>query len=187
MKGLSFSQFKELAPVIAGLCILMLLDMTLRLSLEDREGQRPWKPAASTPAALKRLTSKDAVAIMTALGQYDTPQVESAQSATDANTVSAEQQAKQEGNLDQLYVGQLRFRLVGVFSRGERFAVLQQRDVTQNSKPELKKVEIGDTLNDYMVVGIDIDRVQLDTEDGRQVVLMLFSKSQPNDVNNLKK
>lgn len=187
MKQFSLTQAKNLRPVMMVLGLVILGDIWLRLSLDDLDNQRSWQPEARSAESLKRLTSQRAAAIITALEQYDAAQVESSSQTAGADSSVPENQAGQEGDVDQLYIGSLRFRLLGVFSRGERFAVLQQRDAAQNDKSELRKVEIGDIIDDYMVVGIDIDRVQMDTEDGRQVVLMLFSKSQSNEINNTKK
>ncbi|MFT5812278.1 MAG: hypothetical protein ACI9VT_000012 [Psychroserpens sp.] len=160
---------KALLPLWAILVLLALLDITTRLQVAPSASQKAWQLSDSQITKGVQITAGRAMAINLAIDKYEQA---SALAPTQYQMSNAEQLA-QEGDLEQLYSGDMRYRLVGIFKQQSAFAVIEQEHLRTNEK-ENNKVTLQSTLNDYQVNEILSNKIVLMSKEKRQVTLYLY-------------
>jgi hypothetical protein len=162
---------KNLFPLLAILMILAIIDLTTRLSVDQPISSKNWQKENSKPIQEKRLTQVQAKIVINAITDYSQ---ELNKNVTD-NRMSKAQQLAQQGNLNQLYSGDMSYRLMGVFQQNKAFAVILQKNIPTNEE-KMRQVGLLTDLNDYQVTKIARNSVTLISSNNRQVTLYLYKK-----------
>lgn len=165
---------KQYVPVWLFLLILIMIDLNARFNIQPASAQNNWQLNEQLITPRVHLQQQDSDLILAALNPFEQDQVNDISVSTSLAAMSLAQQAQQQGLLSQLYVGNLRYRLVGVFTDHAGFAVLQQTNIT-NAEKTLVKVKAGDMLNQYQVNNILSNQVTI-TSDTRNISLDLYKK-----------
>ncbi len=115
--------------------------------------------------------------ILSNFSKYDIPieekKVESKNTVSKPNPrLSEEFQNKQKGALSQLFIGDYSYRPIGVFDSQEKFALLEQRHLTNRKTKRIKIVE-GQQIENYSVIAIELNSIKI-AADKREVSLRLF-------------
>lgn len=173
--------------------IFVLWDAATRLALPPSDGVNDRHGIQPITAAVKGLTVEDGEAIIAALKPYDAAAGESgegegqASAPLDVAYPDDAQQAMQQGDLPFLYIGQEKYRLLGVFSIAATvFAVLEVQDMSTQAIKSLKMVP-GESLSDYQIEKISPQGVEFVAHDGRKVNLKLFMRAPVEGANQTKK
>lgn len=170
----SFMQ-KALLPIWALLLLFALLDSSMRLNTADINNLEHWQAKVPAVAAMQMLSQEQAEQITSGINKYEV-EAQSAAIPAEKNTgMSDAEKAAQQGKLNQLYAGDLRFRLMGVFAQNGHFAVLLRKDLSGDTQ-QLLKVQAGELLENYKISKILANKVLLEADDGRQISLTLFKK-----------
>jgi hypothetical protein len=165
----SFTE-KFFFPLWGILVISITLDITTRLINYETQDNSQWKLQSINKAPILTLQAEQAESIIKLLNNYQTaPEIQ-----TNTNqTMSEAEQLAQQGSLNQLYAGNIRYRLVGIFDKNEPFAVIQQLDVLKNEQ-SLVKVKVLERLKNYKITKIFPDKVTLESDNDSQVTLFLY-------------
>jgi hypothetical protein len=165
----SFTQ-KFFFPVWGILAVFILLDITTRLINYETKDNSQWKLQSISKDTILTLQAEQAESIIKMINNYQTtPEIQ-----THTNqTMSEAEQLAQQGSLNQLYAGNIRYRLVGIFDKNEPFAVIQQLDVSTNEQ-SLVKVKVLERLKNYKITKIFPDKVTLESDNNGQVTLFLY-------------
>ena len=163
---------KILIPCWLVLLIVIFFDISTRLTNIEIKQSLPWQVADQAKSGAFSLNQEQAKAIAEAINNYEVSS--EIETAVD-NTMSEAEQRAQQGDLNQLFSGNKRYRLIGIFDNNERFAVIKQLDVTVNTE-KLIKVTIADSLQDYKVTKILANKVILNSGDKREITLFLYQQ-----------
>lgn len=167
---------KKLIVVWFILALFIIIDFTSRLTDYDSVSKANISLEKIEQNSILMLEQKEAESIIAALNRY---QVQNESKLKSHEIMSEAEQNAQRGNLNQLYAGNIQFRLIGVFDKSELFAVIQQKDVSLNEY-ELIKIGPSEKLKNYQVVKIYPDKITLLSDDNRQITLFLYSKLEQN-------
>lgn len=163
---------KVYLPCWGGLIVIIFLDISTRLTYMETKQNLPWKVASEAKNEMLTLSQAQAEEIATAISHFEiSSEVESKVN----NTMSEAEQLAQQGDLQQLFAGDKRYRLVGIFDKSERFAVIQQLDTTLN-KQELIKVTAAERLQGYEITKIFANKATLTSDDKREITLFLYKQ-----------
>lgn len=89
--------------------------------------------------------------------------------------MSKEEQLSQQGNLNQLWVDDKTYRLMGVFTQdSSAFAVLLERD-ERNNTTKRRQVSKGQSLEQYLISGIGKQSVEIQAGE-RSIQLQIFAQ-----------
>lgn len=171
------------APLYPFLLVFALVDITWRLlpSTESSEDSSMpavmplARPMPSTLLVQSIADFKASIAMANAVEQ-------NVDDVSPVEGMSAEEQAQQRGLLQQLWIGDLRYRLVGIFSvqhDSQHFAVLSAQE-GNSSQQASRQLTVGNELSGYLVTEISTTSIVLQSQDGRSITLRLFEK-QAND------
>ncbi|PCH94198.1 MAG: hypothetical protein COB83_12250 [Gammaproteobacteria bacterium] len=174
-KGIiSHSVQKVFLPLWAVLIIFVLVDVSVRLTNYEIKNKDNWKITSVDESADLKLSQEQAKTIIKNINNFEVTTEPSTESDED-RAMSAAEQLTQQGDLSQLYAGNIQYRLVGIFDKNGRFAVIQQFDTTVNEK-KLIRVSALDSLQNYKITKILADKVILNSDDDRQISLHLYKK-----------
>lgn len=168
----AFTQ-KALLPIWALLIFLALLDINTRLISAPIEAGNHWQTATLQQSRVQRLKQVQAKQIISNINDYES-EPEIVATAQTEQTLSEAEQAAQLGDLNQLYAGNIRFRLMGIFANNGHFAVLLRKNFSENTQ-ETVKVQVGESLKSYKLSTILANKLLLEAADGRQISLNLFN------------
>lgn len=155
------------------LFVIIFLDITTRLTNTNVKPSSPWQAASAADNAVFTLEQAQAEQITNAINNYE---VSSAPQTSENSVMSEAEQLAQQGDLSELFSGNTRYRLAGIFEKQQRFAVIEQFDVSANES-KLIKVSVTDSLQGYEVANIFANKVTLNSSDNRQINLFLYKKS----------
>ncbi|SEK46937.1 hypothetical protein SAMN05216262_101433 [Colwellia chukchiensis] len=161
---------KPLLPVWAILVLLSVLDITTRLNVGDNSPQKPWQQSDHHITQGLQIDTKHAATIRQLINAYQ--QQDQTPSVND-NRMSDAQQLAQKGELAELFSGDLRYRLLGIFKQQQAFAVIEQHHMISDEKETLK-ITLQSSLNGYQVRDIASNKIELISNDQRQVTLYLY-------------
>ena len=105
---------KVFFPLWVVLIIFSLVDITTRLTDYEIKNNDNWQMAELDEESTFALNEEQAKRIITAIDAFQVP-TETASSASEG--MSAAEQLAQQGDLGQLFAGDIRYRLVGVFDK----------------------------------------------------------------------
>lgn len=91
---------------------------------------------------------------------------------TSIKGLSLEKQKQQQGDLEQLYSRDFRYRLKGIFTSGKAVAIIQQTQLSNNNNT-LVEIGLGGQLNDYTITRIQPNYVEA-LGNGNTVKLFLY-------------
>ncbi|MFT5813786.1 MAG: hypothetical protein ACI9VT_001544 [Psychroserpens sp.] len=165
----SFTQ-KFFFPLWGLLVVFILLDITTRLINYETKDNSQWKLKSISKETILTLQAEQVASIIKMLNNYQTtPEIHT----HTHQTMSEAEQLAQQGSLNQLYAGNIRYRLVGIFDKNEPFAVIQQLDVLTNEQ-NLVKVNVLERLKNYKVTKIFPDNVTLKSDNNGKITLFLY-------------
>jgi len=175
----SFVQ-KQFMPLWLIITLLILLDISTRLTSYETEQNDTWKIASASKNVGFYLDQAQGKLIKSSIDAYQAAELETKSKANIG--MSEADQLAQQGDLSQLYAGNIRYRLVGIFDKSGRFAVIQQLNIAENEN-KLIKVAMTESLQGYQVTEILSNKVILRSNDNRQVSLFLYKKldAKPNE------
>ncbi|MFT5814426.1 MAG: hypothetical protein ACI9VT_002187 [Psychroserpens sp.] len=156
------------------LASFVMIDITTRLTDNDSIKTAKVKIEKVENNSALMLEPEDAEVIIANINQY---QIQTESDISNNEIMAEAEQNAQNGDLSQLYAGNFRFRLVGVFDKSELFAVIQQMDVTVNEQ-KLTRISTFERLQNYKVVKINSDKISLLSDDNRQITLFLYNHSE---------
>ncbi|WP_448246068.1 hypothetical protein [Thalassotalea agariperforans] len=161
---------KVLYPLLVCIVILILFDITTRLSIGEANEQTSWESDNIKPPDYLKVSPQQAKKIITIINNYEQAEI------INANKVKGMSEAEklaQQGDLDKIYVGDMRYLLVGIFKEAQAFAVVQQQNV-KTRENKLIQITISDKLDIYQVNEILANKVILQSDDGRRIDLFLY-------------
>ena len=173
MMGL-FTQ-KALLPIWGLLIASSLLDVSARLSTQEVSTGGLRQTDLLQQTHVQKLSQPQAKQISSTITHFEAEPALIEAVETQQNMSEAEQLA-QQGKLNQLYAGDLRFRLIGIFAKNGYFAVLSRKDIATDSQA-LIKVQVDEQLGNYKIGRILANQLQLEADDGRKISLHLFKKN----------
>jgi hypothetical protein len=165
---------KQFLPIWGVLIIVMVTDVTTRLNTENISSEDKWQITDNAATTMTNLQQQETDDILTALTAYEVAEVDNKDSSSTIEGMSAAEQAEQQGLLGQLYIGDLRYRLVGVFTDKMSFAILQQKNIVSGEQV-LIKVKANDMLKHYKVEKILTNQVII-TSNTHNISLDLYKK-----------
>ena len=166
---------KEIFPLWLMLAVLVFIDISTRLTEFETKKNTNWKLAEATENAGLILNKEQADSIISEINSYQvTPEHE--KGANINNTMSETEQLAQQGSLSELFSGTIRYRLVGIFDKNERFTVIQQYDISTNEQ-KLIKLSVLEHLKNYQITKILANKVTLTSTDNRQISLYLYTQA----------
>jgi len=166
----SFTQ-KVFLPLWAVLIFFIFVDISTRLTQFETKKNSNWKMETVSENAALLLSKEQANKIIADINDFQVdPEDE-----LGADIMSEAEQLAQQGSLSELFSGSIRYRLVGIFDKGERFAVIQQHD-TANNEQELIKLSVLESLKNYKITKILANKVTLTSNDNRQISLYLYNQ-----------
>jgi len=145
---------KELLPLLLILFIAILFDITSRFNGGEANNGSIWKSENGIVSNTISLNQSNADALLNLLNRYET----SEELTNKKNGMSEADQLAQQGDLNELFSKDMRYRLMGIFNHNDRFAVISKQN-TENNKQELIRVRVKDNLEDYQVADILADRI----------------------------
>ena len=166
---------KQFLPIWLLCIILVIIDASSRLNFAAGEQDNNWQIAQSEMSTKAFLLQQDLDKILAGLADYDIETKADSKTANTSQGMSAEEQAKQQGQLEQLYIGNLRYRLVGIFADSKIFAILKQKNINTNEE-SLVKVAVNDKLQRYKVTKILVNQVLLTSDSNQNITLDLYKK-----------
>jgi len=166
---------KQFLPIWLLLIVVMIIDVTTRLNTAQVNSAKNWEISENIITTRAHLSPQDTNDILAAFAGYDVDVKDETSSAMKMDGMSAEAQAEQQGRLAQLYVGNLRYRLMGVFADKVSFAILQQKDIVSGEQI-LVKVKTSDTLRHYQVEKILANQVIITSTTNKKISLDLYKK-----------
>lgn len=182
LKAIIISSFQKVFfPVWVLLVFFILLDITTRLTNYEIKSSNNWKITSFDENAGLKLNQAQADIIIKNINNYQKTSKNETETSVN-KTMSAAEQLAQQGRLSQLYSGDMRYRLVGIFNKSERFAVIQQLD-TSMDKQKLLKVNVLENLQNYKITKILANKVILNSNDNRQISLYLYKKQDKSQIN----
>lgn len=162
---------RALWPIWLLLIIVIILDLKYRFANHLSNDNNDWQIETNQVVLAQVLSPEEAKIIAEILSEYDIAKEQV--SAPKSTTLSEAEQAAQQGRINQLYSGDLRFRLVGIFTQQQNFAVLSGKDLA-SSTDKVLKVKVDEKLGEYLITAILANEIQLLAEDKRQITLKLF-------------
>ncbi|QIR15141.1 hypothetical protein [Shewanella aestuarii] len=128
-------------------------------------------------------TEEEIGKVMASFAKYDVPPKKQAQNKDKPKPkpkpnpkLSKEYQDKQSGSLEQVFIGDYAYSLLGVFDDGKQFALLEQRNVKNGQSKRLKVVN-DQNIEKYRIEKIELNSVVLSVNE-RTIVLRLFEIKQ---------
>ena len=163
---------KKLIPVWLGIVVLIVFDISTRLTKSELKETQFWELEKADEEFSIEASKNEIDEIIAALNAY---QVEDGNTPLDSDIMSEQDQESQSGNLNQLWAGTNRYRLVGIFNKLKRFAVLQEKS-TSTDEQKILKVGIGDSIQNYKVMDINANKVLITGSNNRSITLFLYKK-----------
>lgn len=163
---------RSLLPVWLCLVFIALIDLTGRVWLEEESNEDNWQVKHLNAAADWRPSKTEIETLKALLSAYEQA-VEEEQSIEAG--MALELQKSQQGDLAQLFDGEARYRLVGIFNHSDLFGVLSHYDFS-SKKANVMKVKLGDIIGAYKVAAISNDAVKFTSDDSREITLFLYKK-----------
>jgi len=167
--------FTVLYPVLVGLFMLIVFDISTRLINTETAKPLIWKSDNDNTQINEKLrfNQEQADAINHALNNYEQETLATTNTNTNGQAISEAEKLAQQGNLNQLYAGDFRYRLVGVFKEKISFAIIQQYNV-KTKVQQLIKLKQTEHINNYQISTILANSVLLKSSNKRQIKLFLY-------------
>jgi hypothetical protein len=161
-------------PLWTGLLILIAVDLITRINVTPVQQNKPWEDEKATRVIADYISEAEATKISFAINNYEV------QSSLDEvpgdNYPSVTEQNAQQGDMHELFSGEMRYRLMGIFKKSTAFAVIEQENLLTNEQ-KIIKITLSSSLNNYQVNDISANKVIFSSQEGRQVSLYLYNKT----------
>ena len=163
------------------LLLVAMLDVSQRLTITNNATAVQGQKTDIANRYPLRLNQAQYQTLSTLLAEYKQTKAEAEPSEQAEPTgkkaafaaMSASEQAQQSGRLDFLYIGPLRYQLLGIFTKQRDVAVLKQQNI-ETEATEIVNLQQGQQLGDYRVAQIQPTRIHFVANDQRQISLQLF-------------
>jgi len=175
---------KIFLPLWGILTAFILVDITTRLTNYETSDNSRWKIESASENNGLMLNQEQELLIINAINNYEITTV--VDNASTNDRMSSAEQLAQHGDLSQLYAGKIRYRLVGIFDKKERFAVIEQMDTSVNEK-KLIRISTLANIQNYKITKIAANKVLLISTDHREISLYLYQKSDEKSAKQLDK
>lgn len=163
---------RSLLPVWLLLVVVALIDLTGRVWIEDESKEDTWRVKPLNVTTDWRPSTTEIEPLKALLSAYEQA-VEEEQSVEAG--MALELQKSQQGDLAQLFDGEARYRLAGIFNHNDLFGVLSHYDFS-SKETNVMKVKLGDVIGAYKVAAISNDAVKFTSVDSREITLFLYKK-----------
>lgn len=150
------------------------MDVSTRIVYESATLPNKGLVLAEANDIASRITQTDIDSLNKVLAIFDSEPKTDVVTASKSALMSLAEQNRQQGKLNELNSGEYRFRLTGVFKQQQMFAVVKKNNLL-NEQQELISINVGSKLADYRVTEIGDTQVKIEAEDGRTILLMLFT------------
>jgi len=164
---------KALLPLWLGIIVVILFDMIIRLTNLPTYETATWQSNNIAVGKKRYLSGNQAKAIISGINNFEKNAL--AVNNKDQNTLQTNE-LNQQGDLNQLYAGNFRYRVIGIFKEKAFFAVIQQHNLKTKER-KLIQVGISESINNYQVIKIMANKVLLTSTDNRQVNLFLYKNN----------
>lgn len=163
------------------LLLIGMFDFSHRLSITTDDASARSVKASVANRYPTRLTDEQLQALTTLVERYKltddkTNNSEQAEQAANKNKLKGlpqAEQAKQSGKLDFLYIGSMRYQLLGIFTKKRDVAVLKQHNI-ETDEINMVNLQQGQQLGEYRVEHIQPTSIHFISTNQRQISLMLF-------------
>jgi hypothetical protein len=162
---------KELLPVWLFIFVLIISDLLVRFSTVDVELNAQWQKAQDNSEASPVLSKNHYDEIIKQLTLFSGPEKPPKANNIEQGMSDAEQLA-QQGDLNELYAKNFRYRLMGIIEQNYRFAVILQENLL-TKKQEVIKVKELESLMIYNIKKIFDDKVTIVGND-KEINLFLY-------------
>ncbi len=162
-------------PLLLALTIFMVVDVITRINMTIMPQSKPWRDENTTKVMIEKITATQTAMISDAINHYKIEK--NSDIARVATLLSTAEQNAQQGDLEQLFSGDMRYRLMGVFKEKHAFAAIQQKNLLSEEEKTIK-VTLSSSLNNYQVDDISANKVTFSSQQGLQVALYLYNKTQ---------
>lgn len=163
---------KELLPIWIILCVIILVDMFSRFTPADIAADNEWNSKVNNSQSNIGLSQQHAEHITAIISAFEASTGLAGGNSSEIGIMSQAAQLAQEGDLNEFFSGNLRYRLVGIFNQNRRFAIVSQENLLNNEQV-LLNVEVLDEVNKYQIKHILSDKV-IFTRNDKQISLFLY-------------
>lgn len=174
------TQYKSASYGVVLVLLFIFFDMLLRLNTNTDNTQSNAIELPIINTAVNRKSSQDIVSLYS---QFDIEKTITAKNDKDMLAVTTPKkklgigltkEAQQNGTLVNLYFGENKVTLTGIFSSEERFAVVTITPLA-NKSISVKRLSENQSLFDYTVKAINKKSIDL-TRNNQKIKLKLFTK-----------
>lgn len=154
--------------------VTLSADFLNRLSITPVDGRQRNNDAALVLNNHQKVTDEELAKVLAMFEIYDKKEIKQLVIAPKAKKIgmSEQEQEKQNGKLTRFYIGDLRFVLKGIFTEGERFAVLYRENINSGQIDEIKVVQ-EQSIGAYRITKISDKKIYF-TLDERVIELAIF-------------
>jgi hypothetical protein len=161
-------------PLWTGLVILIAIDLITRINVTPVKQNKLWQDEKAAKVIAEYISEAEATKIGFAINNY------AVQSNLDEvpgdNYLSVKEQNAQQGDMHELFSGEMRYRLMGIFKKRTAFAVIEQENLLTNEQ-QIIKLTLSSSLNNYQVNDILANKVIFSSQEDHQVSLYLYNKT----------
>jgi hypothetical protein len=161
---------KELLPVWLCIFVLIIADLLVRFSTVDVELNTQWQKAQDNSEASPVLSENHYDEIIKRLTLFSGPEKPPKDNIEQG--MSDAEQLAQQGDLNELYAKNFRYRLMGIIEQNYRFAVILQENLL-TKKQDVIKVKEQESLMIYSIKKILDDKVTIAGND-KEINLFLY-------------
>lgn len=151
------------------LCLYFLSDVNTRFASSASQSDQAEIKQRSQISERMLMNPAEQTAIKAFIQSFVDDAVEK---TTSIEGLSLEKQKQQQGDLEQLYSQDFRYRLKGIFTSGKAVAIIQQTQLSNNNNT-LVEIGLGGQLNDYTITRIQPNYVEA-RGNGNRVKLFLY-------------
>ena len=164
------------------LLLIGMFDFSHRLSITTDDASTRSVKASVANRYPARLTDAQHQTFATLVNRYKltnedeantSKQAEQAANKNKLKGLPQAEQAKQAGKLDFLYIGSMRYQLLGIFTKKRDVAVLKQHNI-ETDEINMVNLQQGQQLGEYRVEHIQPTSIHFVSTNQRQISLMLF-------------
>lgn len=170
------TQYKY-AFVFSGVLFTVLLTTDFLVNRSDLSATTIFTMPAlpDTEAATGSRTLSERASLHAYFDLFEQPEVneQEAEQAATLERLSQEQQAQQQGVQRFLYVGHMRYEVVGIYHVSPAFVTLRAKNLDSNGT-ELVRLHKQEALGVYSLVALSAHAIEFKTAENRSVFLQLY-------------
>lgn len=166
------SNQKILYPLWFCLIVIIIVDIMTRFVVTSNNDKDLWGNDSPPFIIPEGLNSQVANKIIQAINDYETD----VQIPIVTKGMSESERLAQEGNLNQVYTSDMRYRLIGVIKEKKAFAIVQQQNI-KTKENTLIQISLFESLSHYKVTNILANKITLQGNDKREIHLFLYNST----------